>query len=157
MQYRMKTHPLSLDKQEALLGRSQTAVLSTLNADGSPYTAPIHYVWLDGAVYFHGLPKGQKMDNILRDGRACFCVYEMQELLLDSEGKPCDTNTKYESIIAQGRCSLVTEAEEKRRVLGKIVDKYTPHLSGAVLPEPMVKGTAVVRFTVSELTGKYYD
>ena len=157
MQYRMKTHPLSEEKMSLLLARAPVGVLTTLNADGTPYTTPIHFVWLDGAIYMHGLPKGQKIENIRRCSGACFCVYEMQDLLLDADGKPCDTNTKYESIIAQGHVEQLQDLDRKLSVLQAIVEKYTPHLKGVPLPEPMVNGTAVLKFTCTEITGKYYD
>ncbi len=99
IQYRMKTHPLSDDKINFLLKRVKTCCLATLNADGTPYCTPIHFVYFDGAVYFHGLPKGKKLENIARDPRVSVTVYEMEGLLLDLDKKPCDTNTKYESVI----------------------------------------------------------
>ncbi len=157
MQYRMKAHPLSEERLNALLSRVQTGSLATLNADGTPYNTPVHFVYMNERIYVHGLPKGQKLDNIHRDGRVGFTVYEMQELLLDADGKPCDTNTKYESAIATGRASLVEDTEEKKMVLQKVVQKYTPHLTDAPLPENMVRGTAVIRIHISELTGKYYE
>ncbi|MBO0554195.1 pyridoxamine 5'-phosphate oxidase family protein, partial [Clostridium botulinum] len=84
-------------------------------------------------------------------------VYDMQELLFDANGKPCDTNTKYESAIATGSAALVEDMGEKKMVLQKIVEKYTPHLTDAPLPENMVRGTAVIRISIAELTGKYYE
>ncbi|MBO0533034.1 pyridoxamine 5'-phosphate oxidase family protein, partial [Clostridium botulinum] len=44
-----------------------------------------------------------------------------------------------------------------KMVLQKIVEKYTPHLTDAPLPENMVRGTAVIRISIAELTGKYYE
>jgi hypothetical protein len=41
-------------------------------------------------------------------------------------------------------------------VLKKIVEKYTPHLLNNEIPNNMVKGTAVIRIDVTEMTGKYY-
>ena len=56
MQYRMKTHQLPQSEVHALLNRSLTGSLSTIDSDGAPYSVPIHFVFLDGAIYFHGLP-----------------------------------------------------------------------------------------------------
>ncbi|MHB7981024.1 pyridoxamine 5'-phosphate oxidase family protein [Clostridium sporogenes] len=157
MQYRMKTHPLSEEGLNDLLSRVQTGSLATLNADGTPYNTPVHFVHINECIYVHGLPKGQKIDNIIRDSKVGFTVYDMQELLLDANGKPCDTNTKYESAIATGSAALVEDMGEKKMVLQKIVEKYTPHLMDAPLPENMVRGTAVIRISIAELTGKYYE
>lgn len=157
MQYRMKTHPLSEERLKDLLSRVQTVSLATLNEDGTPYNTPVHFVRINECIYVHGLPKGQKIDNIIRDSKVGFTVYDMQKLLLDANGKPCDTNTKYESAIATGSAALVEGMGEKRMVLQKIVEKYTPHLTNAPLPENMVRGTAVIRISIAELTGKYYE
>lgn len=157
MQYRMKTHPLSEENLNDLLSRVQTGSLATLNEDGTPYNTPVHFVYVNKCIYVHGLPKGQKIDNIIRNNKVGFTVYEMQELLLDENNKPCDTNTKYESAIATGSAALVGDLEEKRLALQKVVEKYTPQLVHVPLPENMVRGTAVIRISIAELTGKYYE
>ncbi|MEG6521794.1 pyridoxamine 5'-phosphate oxidase family protein [Desulfotomaculum sp. 1211_IL3151] len=156
MQHRMKTHPLTEQQINQLLQRAQTGSLVTLNPDGTPYSTPIHFVYCGDAIFVHGLPKGKKLDNIAHDSRVGFSVYEMDKLLLDPHGKPCDTNTKYESVIISGTAKLVNDMEEKRNVLKKIAEKYTPHLINTEIPNNMVKGTAVIRIAVTEMTGKYY-
>lgn len=157
MQYRMKTHPLSEEQIIRLLERSQTGSLATLNPDGTPYVTPIHFVYCNNKIYAHGLPKGKKLDNIAQEKRVGFSVYEMDELLLDPNEKPCDTNTKYESIIISGNAKLVEDIQVKENILKKVVEKYTPHLFGKELSAPMVKGTAVIQIDITEITGKYYS
>lgn len=157
MQYRMKTHPLSEERLNDLLSRVQTGSLATLNPDGTPYNTPVHFVYMNECIYVHGLPKGQKIDNIIRDSKVGFTAYDMQALLFDEDGKPCDTNTKYESAVATGSAALVEDMEEKRMALRKVVEKYTPHLVDVPLPENMVRGTAVIRISTAQLTGKYYE
>lgn len=157
MQHRMKTHPLTMEQIDQLLSRSFTGSLATLNNDGSPYVTPVHFISRNGCIYFHGLPKGQKVNNIKADPRISMTVYEMDSLLLDPEGKPCDTNTKYQSIILSGTALPVDDMEEKRSILLEIVKKYTPQLATNTLPENMVKGTAVIQIQITDITGKYYD
>jgi len=156
MQHRMKTHQLSEEQIHQLLERSQIGSLVTLNSDGTPYVTPMHFVYYQNSIFAHGLPKGKKIDNISNDARIGFCVYEMDKLLLDPDGNPCDTNTKYESVIVSGIAKLVDNIEEKNSVLKEIVKKYTPHLVNRELPSNMVRGTAVIRIDLSEITGKYY-
>ena len=156
MQNRMKTHPLDGGEMEALLERAEVAVLATLGADGAPYAVPVHFAWAGGKFYIHGLPAGEKVENILRDGRACLTAYDMEGLLLPEEERPCDVNTAYESVVVKGRAVLVSDREEKELALRAIVAKYTPQMTAAALPENMVAGTAVIRLDVAEMTGKYY-
>lgn len=157
MQHRMKTHILTKNEITQLLVRTATGSLSTLNDDGAPYVTPVHYLYYNNAIYIHGLPKGQKTDNIKADPRVSMTVYEMNRLLLDPEGKPCDTNTKYQSVILSGKAIVVEDITHKREVLAEIVKKYTPHLAGNTLPENMVKGTAVIQIQILDITGKYYN
>lgn len=156
MQHRMKTHPLTEEKVEDLLSKVQTGSLATLNPDGVPYVLPVHFVYTDQKIFIHGLPKGQKIDNIMQNSKVSFLIYEMQGFLYDPEGKPCDTNTEYESVVVTGEACLLKDVNEKRVVLKEIVKKYTPHLSNALLPENMVKGTAIIQIDILEITGKYY-
>lgn len=81
----------------------------------------------------------------------------MEYLLYDPDEKPCDTNTKYHSVILQGAASFTDDAQKKEQILRGIVQKYTTHLSSQPLPSNMVNGTAVVQIDISEITGKYYD
>ena len=156
MQYRMKTHSLNQQEISSLLGRTQTASLATINPDGTPYVTPVHFLYVDGVIYIHGLPAGQKIDNIKANPAVSFTAYEMRGLLLDQEEKPCDTNTSYQSAILQGTAGLVFDIAEKKMALQGIVRKYTPALADKVLPENMVKGTAVLKITADKVTGKYY-
>jgi len=157
MQHRMRTHQLNKEQIETLLYKIQTASLATINFDGTPYSTPVQFLYLDNFVYIHGLPAGQKIDNIKTNPNVSFSVYEMDCLLLDPNENPCDTNTKYESVIISGTAALVTDIEIKRNVLNNIVKKYTPHLADKILPENMVKGTAVIQISINDLTGKYYS
>lgn len=156
MQHRMKTHQLDRQQIGSLLDRADVAVLATINADGTPYGTPVHFLYQEGAVYVHGLPAGQKLDNIRANPAVCLTVYEAGDFLLDPAGNPCDTNTSYQSVILQGTASLLTDTEAKKTVLEGLVKKYTPSLSGRALPENMVKGTAVLKIRVDAATGKYY-
>lgn len=144
MQYRMKTHQLTVEQIEELMKSEQVGILSTLNEDGAPYAVPVHFVYLNHHVYIHGLPKGQKISNIINKSSVCFNVYHIDGLLLDKNRKPYDTNTKYKSVIINGKADLIKDAVEKKKVLSKIIDKYTPQLVNMPVPENMINGTAVI-------------
>ena len=157
MQYRMKTHQLSPGKMNELLTKSLTGTLSTACADGLPYGVPVHFVYWNDAIYFHGLPAGQKLNNLKENPHVCFTVYEMDGFLLDPQGKPCDTNTAYTSVVVQGMAQVISDSAEKKSVLDAIIRKYTPQLSGKEIPANMLNGTAVVKISIAEMTGKYYQ
>lgn len=157
MQHRMKSHQLTTNQIIRLLQECLTGSLATVGNDNAPYITPIHYVYKDGNIYFHGLPKGQKIGNIKANPSVSFNVYRMVGLLPDANGNPCDTNTEYQSVIVSGKAGLINGADVKRNILDAIVDKYTPQFSGIHLPENMVNGTAVIEIKITEITGKFWE
>lgn len=156
MQQRMKTHQLTDQEINSLLSNCLTGTLATINSDGTPYNVPVHYVYRNNAIYIHGLPVGQKISNLKANPNICFNIYEMKELLLDDEEKTCDTNTAYESVVIQGKAQIVEDLNEKKDALSAIILKYTPHLTEKEIPLNMLKGTAVIKLSIGQMTGKYY-
>ena len=80
----------------------------------------------------------------------------MDSILLDLDEKPCDTNTKYESVIISGIAEVLEDIDEKRIILKHIVNKYTPDLIKKI-PDNMANSTAVVRIEIKDISGKYYE
>lgn len=156
MQYRMKTYQLSDREASRLLLDCLTGTLATVNPDGTPYNVPVHYVFSHDVIYIHGLPAGQKIENLKENPNVCFNVYEMRGLLIDKDEKPCDTNTAYASVVIHATAQLVENIEEKKLALSSIVQKYTPHLIEKEIPLNKLRGTTVIRLSISEMTGKYY-
>jgi hypothetical protein len=156
MQNRMKLHMLSDQEIERLLTESQVGRIASVDPEGYPYVVPVHFVYLNERIYFHGLPKGQKLDYISKNPKVGFEVDEMLSLISQGIEEPCDINTEYNSVIVRGNAEILTDIEYKKEVLLKIVEKYTPQLSGKDIHENMLKGTAVIEITIEELTGKYY-
>jgi nitroimidazol reductase NimA-like FMN-containing flavoprotein (pyridoxamine 5'-phosphate oxidase superfamily) len=156
MQYRMKKFQLTSEQIDELLYRTVTGSFTTINEDGYPYTVGMHFIYFNNKIYLHGLPKGQKIDNIKRNSKVCFEINELIGLLIPSDDNPCNTNTEYNSVVIIGDASLVLDLNYKREVLNKIVEKYTPQFAGKELPDNMVKGVAVIEIDIVECTGKYY-
>ncbi len=156
MQFRMKNHQLTKEQVEDLLERSQDCVLATQGSDGFPYAIPMNFVYYNDKIYMHGLPKGQKIDNIKLNSKVCVEVHEMLGLLYEDIDVACDVNVKYNSVIILGHARLLTDAGAKREILNMVVNKYTPQFSGEVLPENMVRGAGVIEVEIKECTGKYY-
>lgn len=158
MQKRMKDHQLPDEEVTYLLENAASGVLGTLDADGSPYCVPVHFVYVGRKIYIHGLTAGEKIENIRRDPRVCFTVYRMGELLYSAEAKsPCSVNTAYQSVVVKGSAILVDDPQAKRDILDAVVKKYTPELSCLPMPENAVKQTAVIEITPEICTGKYYN
>lgn len=156
MQHRMKTHQLTPGQVDTLLYQAEVGHLGTISEDGYPYVISMHFIYHDSKIYMHGLPKGQKIDNINRNPKVCFEVDELFGLLTESVITACNTEAKYNSVIIVGTAAIVKDIERKRKVLDKIVEKFTPQFAGHELPEKMVKGTAVIEIQIERCTGKYH-
>jgi len=156
MRHRTQTHLLTQPQIDDLLHRAQVGRIGTINSDGTPYILPMHYVYEEGKIYLHGLPKGQKIDNIRARPKVCFEVDEMIALLDANVTNPCDVNTEFNSVILYGTAEIVGDPEEKRKALAVIVAKFTPHLKELPMPTGMIQGTAVIRIAVEECVGRYY-
>lgn len=151
----MQNHPLTEEQIKDLLVKSQDCVLATNGEGGFPYAVPMNYVYHNEKIYMHGLAKGQKLDNIKKNPKVCVQIHEMVGLLKEVDAA-CDVNVEYNSVIILGNAGIVEDAAIKRDVLNQVVSKYTPEFAEEVLPEAMVRGTAVIEVTVEEITGKYY-
>lgn len=155
MQGRMKQHQLSTDEVNELLSTSEVGRIATHNENGYPYIVPVHFVLLEGKIYIHGLIKGQKISNLLKNEKVGFEVDEMGEIIPDAID-PCDTNTAFRSVIIQGSARMVGDSDLKIKVLKIVIAKYTPQLSHLEMSEKMIKATGVIEISPIETTGKYY-
>ena len=59
---------------DEFLGQTLVGVISTVDANGRPCSAPIWYHWEDGAAYFFTGRQTLKWRNLLREPHASFCV-----------------------------------------------------------------------------------
>jgi nitroimidazol reductase NimA-like FMN-containing flavoprotein (pyridoxamine 5'-phosphate oxidase superfamily) len=96
------------------------AVLSTVNADGTPYGVPVSIVRDGEWLYFHCAKEGQKVDNIKAMNQVCItCVGNVRVV----EKK---FTLEYESAIVFGTAQEVAETREKIRGLRLLCLRYTP-------------------------------
>lgn len=155
MQGRMKQHQLTDKEISEVLENAQVGRIATQNENGHPYIVPVHFVMHQERIYIHGLIKGQKISNLIRDNKVCFEVDEMIRIIPDSE-KVCDTNTEFRSVIILGTAKMVEDTTLKNDILQDVVKKYTPQLSHLEFPDNMMKATGIIEISVLEITGKYY-
>lgn len=156
MQHRMREWTMEPADVRAFLARAQVGRVSTVGADGYPYTVAVHFVCLNEKFYFHGLTVGEKLDNIARCGKVCFEADELTAVLTGGVDTPCDADAAYRSVVVRGDARVLTDPAEKRAVLSAVVEKYFP--AGRALPmeDRQVDGTAVVEITPVRVTGKYH-
>lgn len=114
-----------------------TASLSIMRRRGAGYT-------------YTGAPEGEKLRRIGQDAQAVFCVVGR------TAPQPERFTTEYESIMASGVVSVVSDDGERMRALSLIVEKYSPGYEeqGAVYARKSFARTVVLRLDIRSMTGK---
>ncbi len=69
-------HRLPTPEAERFLRGRHVAVLTTINADGTPLQTPIWYLCQDGIIYIRTNSRSGKVRNIRRDPRVSLCVQD---------------------------------------------------------------------------------
>ncbi len=126
--------------------------------EGQPFVHT-NFFWYDGEhVYMHTAQVG-KLRAMLDTGeaRACFTVSEFGRVL--PAGTPFDFSTEYASMVLYGEIRVVVDADEKRRALEGLMEKYAPHLVPGVdyvpMPESDIKLTSVFALDIATRVGKH--
>lgn len=95
--------------------------------DGMPYVVPLNfgYEYKDGSFefYFHCAGEGRKLDIIAKNSSVCFemdCNHELTE----ADGA-CGYGYNFSSVIGKGYAAIVTDAEEKKRMLTAFMKHQT--------------------------------
>ena len=73
---------------EKLLLENRIAVLAVNGDDGKPYAVPVHYIYENGALYFHSAKYGYKMDAMARDARVCMTVIGQTHVINEKYSAP---------------------------------------------------------------------
>ena len=145
---------ISREQADAFLTRAFVGRLSTLDSCNHPYTVPVHFVYQENTIYIHSRKTGQKIENLQSNPYVCFECDEMGHLLLGDDGSPCNTSTQYTSVIAFGEARILEGPEEQKAALALLIQKYTPHLANAPIPDQMAKITSVIAIDIAKITGK---
>ncbi len=61
---------------ERFLRGRHVAVVTTINADGTPLQTPVWYLYRDGAIYVRTNSRSAKVRNLRRDPRVSVCVQD---------------------------------------------------------------------------------
>lgn len=124
-----------------------------LHDEPYPYILPLNFgLEADGGtvrLYFHGADTGTKYDLIARNPNASFEMDRGHGLILDDEHGNCTMT--YESVIGQGRITVVPDADKEHALRVLMAQYRAPDFpfSTAVIPR-----TTVLCLTVEHMTGK---
>ena len=117
---RRKKQKLSKEECERILYDGTSGVLALHGDDGYPYTVPISYVYDGEELWFHSAKSGHKIDAVLKNDKASFCVIDQDQIV------PEEYTTYFRSVIAFGRIHIAEDDTEKRSAIEKLALKYSP-------------------------------
>ena len=138
----------------ALLESEQVGRLATTDAQGYPYITPVSFAWADGRIYVHTSVRGERLANLRADNKVGFEV-DMQEALVTTD-KPCNTSSRYSSVIIRGTAHILEDPAQKLRALEALVAKYIPQHIGKEMPETSIRRTTVIAIEPLSCTGKHH-
>jgi uncharacterized protein len=155
----MKTEPRrseramkTREEMERLLERMPAGCLAVTTEDG-PYVVAMNYLFHEGKIYLHSAQAGRKIDALANDSRVCFLVYEDGPQVAWDKG--CGISQIYRSVICFGKAELIENANEKKMVLEKMIEKYgPPDMSIPPMDDQNIGRTAVIKIVIESMSGK---
>lgn len=112
---------------ERILSSTNIGRVATVGADGFPYITPVNFVSLEGNIYFHCAPKGEKLDNLMREPRVCFEVdvpLAYIDIGLDPARPICQLHQYYHCVIIRGIAADVKDSTLKLAALNALIAKH---------------------------------
>lgn len=103
--------------------------------------------------YFHSASEGRKLDLIKNNDYAAFELDTNHKLVPGSSAHHC--SFEYQSVIGEGKISVVDDKKEKILGLNKIMEHYTGQSQNEFAPE-VVKRTVVFKLEVTEISAKMH-
>lgn len=141
---------LNTDYAKSMLNKATSGVLAVHGDDDYPYAVPLSYVYHDDKLYFHVATSGHKLDAIRKNDKVSFCVILQDKPVGDG------FTTYYMSVIAFGRAKIIDDAEEKRRTIQILNDRYFPELKAETSEEVnrSIERFLMIEMEIEHITGK---
>jgi len=145
------TEPAEID---SVLQRGRFAAIAMCH-DGEPYVVTLSYGFDEArrALYFHVARAGRKLDAWAADPRVCATV------VIDGGYEQGACKHHYESVVLEGRMSLVTDLEEARHGMGVLAghleDEPAPVWERNALDgDEAYERVHIARLDIDHITGK---
>jgi uncharacterized protein len=140
------------EEMERFLERMPVGCLAVTTEDG-PYAVAMNYLFHEESIYIHCALAGRKIEALVRDSRVCFLVYEDGPQVAWDKG--CGISQIYKSVICFGKSEFVEDPDEKKLVLGKMIQKYAPsNMAVPPMNDENIRRTAVIRIVIESMSGK---
>ena len=144
---------------ERILSSTNIGRVATVGADGFPYITPVNFVSLEGNIYFHCAPKGEKLDNLMREPRVCFEVdvpLAYIDIGLDPARPICQLHQYYHCVIIRGIAADVKDSTLKLAALNALIAKHekTENFPPVTADMSSYKACKVIEIKPDSITAK---
>jgi nitroimidazol reductase NimA-like FMN-containing flavoprotein (pyridoxamine 5'-phosphate oxidase superfamily) len=142
-----------------ILSMTNIGRMATIGQDGYPYITPVNFVSMDGNIYFHCAPKGEKLDNLKENPRVCFEVdvpLSYIDRALDPTRPTCHLHQYYHCVIIRGKAAVVEDTELKVAALNELVAKHEGNNDFEPVDAgmPLCKACHVIEIKAESVTAK---
>ena len=160
MQLLGKLEIKSKEKIIEFLDTESTGRIASIDTNGFPQIIPMNFVFINDVIYLHSHIRGEKLENIKRNGKVGFEVDRNLEFLPSYFFDPNDASladTLYISVVMKGTCIIVEDNEEKVLALNGLMKKYQPEGGYEPMNPEMdvVNEVAVIKIVPNTMRGKY--
>ena len=150
----------SKEKIIEFLNQQETGRICSIDKDGFPQIIPMNFAYADNVIYMHSHPRGEKLENIVKNSKVGFEVDHSLEFLPSYFTSPTDASqadTLYISVVIKGKASLVSDPKEKTKALNELMKKYQPEGGYEKLTPDMkvVEEVAIIKVVPVTMRGKY--
>lgn len=111
------------EKVEKLLKEAVVARLA-MCVDDKPYLVPVNFGIGEGVLYFHSGNKGTKVEALTKNPQVAFEMDADVEVVRKEDA--CKWSMKYKSIVGTGKVVKLTDGEEKRKGLDRLMEHHAP-------------------------------
>ena len=150
----------SYEKIIKFLSEEHVGRIASIDEDGYPQVIPMNFAFSNDSIYMHSYPKGEKLENIIRNNKVGFEVDKELEFLPSYFSHPTDASqadTLYVSVVIKGEAVLVEDYQEKALGLNAMMKKYQPegHYEPLQKEDLVLDAVAVIKIIPKSIKGKY--
>ena len=150
----------SYEKIIKFLSEEHIGRIASIDKDGYPQVIPMNFAFSNDSIYMHSYPKGEKLENIIRNNKVGFEVDRELEFLPSYFSHPTDASqadTLYVSVVIKGEAILVEDYQEKALGLNAMMKKYQPegHYEPLQKEDLVLDAVAVIKIIPKSIKGKY--
>ena len=150
----------SYEKITEFLSQEHVGRIASIDENGYPQVIPMNFAFSNDSIYMHSYPKGEKLENIVRNNKVGFEVDRELEFLPSYFSHPTDASqadTLYVSVVIKGKAILVEDYQEKALGLNAMMKKYQPegHYEPLQKQDLVLDAVAVIKIIPESIKGKY--